>query len=348
MDSSEISVFAGADRGWNDDVLATSPALQSGCLAPLWARNGHTQAALTVFHDDRAPVLEWDLDERLTLPDGGTVSLQWSGLDSDEGTPVLVVLHTICGSGHSLRRFVASMRRRLGWVVVVCNRRGHADLPLTAPRINTMGFVDDLDAQLDAVTRRRGGAELHAAGISAGSGLLVRYLGERGRASRFRAAVAVCPAYDIPHGLRYAHPRYDAYMTAKMIRFFLERNRDVLGSVAGFDHCASARTMVEFHERIYPLAGYETRAAYEEASDPMRVAHRVTTPVLVLNAEDDPVCSAENLRRHRESMQRLPRVLMALTRHGGHCGFFEGMTSDSSWSDRAVAEFLAGQSDRRN
>ncbi len=206
-------------------MLAACPALAAGCRAPVWARSGHAQAALSLYHDDRAALLDFDLDERLTMADGGTVSLQWAGLDAPPGPPVLVVLHTICGSGHSLRRFIGEMRRRLGCVVVACNRRGHADLTLTAPRINTMGFVADLNEQLEAIVQRRPDSALFAAGISAGSGLLVRYLGEESGSSRFVAAVAVCPAYDIPDGLRHAHPRYDTYMTKKMIRFFLERNR---------------------------------------------------------------------------------------------------------------------------
>lgn len=341
MSEAPISHYTGSDPDWSGRMLDACPSLATGCRPPLWARSGHAQAAMTVLLDDRAPVLGWDHDERITLEDGGTVSLQWSGLAEPPETPVLVVLHTICGSGHALRRFIASMRQRLGWVVVACNRRGHADLPLTAPRINTMGFVSDLDVQIDRIATRRPGAPLYGAGISAGSGLLVRYLGEKREESRFDAAVAVCPAYDVPEGLRSAHPRYDAFLARKMVRFFLERNRDMLADVAGYDHCAASRTMVEFHERLHPLAGFDSREAYDQASDPMRVAAQVTTPLLVLNAEDDPVCSVVNVERHRNAMQELPRVLTALTRFGGHCGFFEGVSAEKSWSDRAIAEFLA-------
>lgn len=339
-ETDRVALFRGSDDAWARRIVAGCPSLSLGVDPPRWARSAHTQTVLTVLFDDRAPTLAWEDDERLVVDDGGTLSLQWSGLQEPPETPVLVVLHTICGSGHSLRRFIAAMRRDLGWVVVACNRRGHADLPLTAPRINTMGFVDDLDAQLDRILARRPGAPLFAAGISAGSGLLVRYLGEKREASRFDAAVAVCPAYDVPEGLRAAHPRYDAYMTRKMVRFFLERNRDVLGPVDGFSDCVQARTMVEFHDRLYPLAGFDSVEAYREASDPMRVAPDVTTPTLVLNAEDDPVCSVSNVHRHRDAMQNVPRILTALTRFGGHCGFFEAARPDSCWSDRAIAEFL--------
>lgn len=335
-----ITVFPGADRDWADTILQACPSLRVGCRPPRWARNGHAQAALSLLLDDRAPKTAWDLEERLTMADGGTVSLQWNGLEEDEDKPVLVVLHTVCGSGHSLRRFIDSMRRRLGWVVVACNRRGHAELPLTARRINTMGSVHDLDEQLDRICERRPSSPLYGVGKSAGSGLLVRYLGEKRDASRFVAAVAEGPAYDIPNGLRHTHRGYDAYLTRKMIRFFLERNRETLRDLDGFERCAEARTMVEFHERLYPLAGFETREAYELASDPMRVAGDMTTPVLVLNAADDPVCSPINVHRHSSEMQKLQRTMTALTRYGGHCGFYEGWDPESSWSDRAIAEYL--------
>ena len=340
FEKAPIRVFPGADREWAERILQACPSLRVGCRPSRWARNGHTQAALSLLLDDRAPKRVWDLEERLTMSDGGTVSLQWDGLEEPPEKPVLVVLHTVCGSGHALRRFIGSMRRKLGWAVVACNRRGHAELPLTAPRINTMGSVHDLDEQLDHICERRPSSPLYGVGISAGSGLLVRYLGEKRDASRFVAGVAEGPAYDIPSGLRHAHRGYDAYLTRKMIRFFLERNRETLCDLEGFDHCAEARTMMEFHERLYPLAGFETREAYEVASDPMRVAGDMTTPVLVLNAEDDPVCSVINVHRHRKAMQKLERTITALTRYGGHCGFYERWNPESSWADRAIAEYL--------
>jgi predicted alpha/beta-fold hydrolase len=67
----------------------------------------------------------------------------------------------------------------------------------------------------------------------------------------------------------------------------------------------------------------------------------VTVPVLVINAADDPVCVADNVHRHLDAMQQLPRLTLALTRRGGHCGFFEGLLTGESWADRAIAEYLS-------
>jgi uncharacterized protein len=173
------------------------------------------------------------------------------------------------------------------------------------------------------------------------SGLLVRYLGEEGERSRLRSAVALCPAYDIRDAFRYAHPAYDRYLTRKMVAFFLRRNSGALRHIHGYDDCARATTMADFHDRLFPLAGFGSREEYYLHSNPMEVARGVAVPVLVINAADDPVCVERNVHRHLSGMQELPRMTLALTRRGGHCGFFETPRAADSWADRATAEYLA-------
>jgi len=335
-----IARYHGRDVDWHRAVLAACPSLEHGFRPPLWARSGHVQNGLAMLYDRTAPSAGWDLDEHLRMSDGGTVSVQWLGLDAPPDTPVLVALHTLCGSGDGLRRFLLSMRRSLGWVVAACNRRGHGDIPLTAPRINTMGSTADLNVQLDAIEARRPGAPLYAVGVSAGSGLLVRYLGEEGSRSRLRAAVALCPAYDVSNAFDFVHPSYNGYLTRRVVEFFLHRNRAVLGGVEGYDACAAAISITEFHDRLFPLAGYDSRESYYRGSNPMAVARDMTTPTLVINAADDPVCVERNVHANLDDLQQLSRVTLALTRHGGHCGFFDGPLARGSWADRAITEFL--------
>ena len=335
-----ITCYGGADREWHSAILQQASSLREGFRPSFWVRSSHVQNALAVVRGDTAPSLPWDLEERLTMTDGGTVSVQWTGLSQPAHAPVLVVLHTITGSGDGLRRFIASMRARCGWVVAACNRRGHGGLELTAPQINTMGSTADLRCQLDAIEARRPGAPLYGVGVSAGSGLLVRYLGEQGLRSRLRAGVALCPAYDITDAFLYADRRYDRYLTRKMVQFFLLANRHALSHIEGFEACASATTLAEFHDRLYPLAGFHSREEFYARSNPMDVARNLAVPLLVINSADDPVCVERNVHRHLDDMRRLPRITLAVTRHGGHCGFFETAASADTWADRVIAEYL--------
>ena len=340
LSTDSVSCYGGRDDGWSEAILASCPSLRTGCRPAPWARNAHLQNLLTVAHDGLASAPRWDLDERLVMADGGTISIQWLGLSAPPGTPVVVVLHTICGSGDALRRLVTSLHRDLGWVVAACNRRGHAGLPLTAPQINTMGSTADFRVQLDTIATRRPDAPLYGIGVSAGSGLLVRYLGEERDRARLRAGVALCPAYDVPDAFAFVHPRYDAYLTRKLIGFFLEPHRAMLGAVTGFDAGLRAPSILEFHRRIFPLAGYDSLAAYYHGSDPMAVALDITNPILVINAIDDPVCVEANVHRHLAAMQTLPRMTLAVTRYGSHCGFFDRPLAGGSWAERTIAEYL--------
>ncbi len=323
-------------------IVDECPSLGGRYQPPRWARNAHAQIGLLLVREALAPKITWDETDVLLMDDGGTVSIEWFGLHAaSSDTPTLVVLPTITGSGESLRHFVQAMAAALGWPVAVCNRRGHAGLPLTAPLVNTMGHTGDLARQLDAIVATRPASPLYAVGLSAGSGLLVRYLGEQGANTPLRAAVAYCPAYDISVAFGRAHRVYDALLTRRLRDFFLRRNGSVLGHIEGFEACVAARNLQEFHDRLYPMAGYADREAYYEGVNPMVVAHQMSIPTLVINAEDDPVCAVANVRGEGLPLiDEVPSAILALTDRGSHCAFYEPPWGRTSWANRAMIEYF--------
>ena len=321
-------------------VRAHCPALRQPYRPPWWSANRHLQLALLAWRDARTPALRYDASEALTLSDGGTVSLDWLGLDEPPATPIVVVLPTICGDGQSMRRTVTGLRRRLGWRVVVCNRRGHGSLPLTAPRFSTLGTTADVRAQLTRIRERFPAAPLYGLGVSAGSGLLVRYLGEEGAATPLTAAIAYCPGYDTTRAFHRIHPLYDRYLVGALRRYFLERHAEVLAGEPGFAVALASRTVGELHDRQYALAGFASTEAYHAQTNPMLVADGVAVPVLILNAADDPVCTRINVEEHRALFARVPESLLVLTARGSHCAFFEGHWRPRSWAHRLVAEYF--------
>lgn len=327
-----------------DHVLARCPTLTDPYRPPIWAFNRHLQLALYAWRDAQTPPLAFDRSEPLVLADGGTVSLEWLGLDDPAlapDTPTVVILPTICGDGQSLRRTVRGLRRRLGWRVVVCNRRGHGTLPLTTPRFNTLGATDDVREQLAAIRRRVPASPLYGLGISAGSGLLVRYLGEEGAAAPFAAAIAHCPGYDTTRAFHRIHRLYDRYLLPSVRRHFLERHAEALRAVPGWDAMLASRTVGELHDRQHAFAGYASTAEYHEGTNPMRVADAVGIPLLILNAADDPVCTLANVEEHRSLFARVPNSLLVLTARGSHCAFFEGPWRPRSWAHRLIADYFA-------
>ena len=326
----------------NAAIVGACPSLRGQYRPPRWASGPHTQIGLFLLKEALAPRITWDKTELLVMEDGGTVSIEWHGLGAaSPHSPTLVVLPTITGSGEALRHFVVEMNRALGWPVAVCNRRGHAALPLTAPLVNTMGHTGDLACQLDAIEAARPDSPLYAAGLSAGSGLLVRYLGEQGARTPLRAGVVYCPAYDISVAFERAHPFYSAVLARRLRDFFLRPHEPVLGHIEGFEACAASRDLQTFHDRLYPMAGYPSREAFYEGANPMVVARQMSVPTLVINAEDDPVCTISNVRRDGLPLiDALPNCILALTERGSHCAFYEAPWGRTSWANQAMAEYL--------
>lgn len=304
-----------------------------------WLYNTHLQLAWLLLHEAVAAPLRYERTDVLRMRDGGTTSLDWLGLDCAPQTPTLLLLHTVTGSPQSMRLLARDLREATGWRLVLCTRRGHGGLPLTAPVINTMGCTDDLREQLQRIQEQFPDSPLYAVGASAGSGLLVRYLGEEGARSRIRAGVAYCPGYDIGVAWTRVRPFYSRAMAARLKRHFLETHAQTLGHLTTFGPCMAATNIAEFHDRLYEMAGCVDRSDYLARSNPVIVFKDVAVPLLVLNADDDPVCVVDNTLDHLDTIRALSNTLLVRTRRGSHCAFYEGWLA-RSWAHRLLAGYL--------
>ncbi|WP_051144674.1 YheT family hydrolase [Perlucidibaca piscinae] len=332
------------DSPRNREVVAALPPLQTDFTPTPWLFNAHAQLIfyslrkISQQRRQRRAAL-YDHRERLTMRDGGLTALYWCGHDLPADTPTIVVLHTITGSPDSMAELVRDLRRGTGWRVVLCLRRGHADLPLVTPRMNLFGCTDDLREQLAVIRRRFPDSPLYAVGSSAGSGLLVRYLGEEGEAAPFRAGFAYCPGYDTDAGLDVVHPRYSRMMARKLQRQFITPNHTRLAHLSTLPRLQAAEDLASLHRAQFELAGHPDYAAYDRASNPMHVFERIRVPLMVLNAEDDPVCRIGNLTPWLPTMLAMPNVILVTTAEGSHCAHYEGWAA-RSWSARLMSGYF--------
>ena len=323
----------------NAELLARLPRLTRRFWATPWAVNGHLQIFVAGIQEALSPRLVYDRVETLRMSDGGTTALHWLGADLPAHTPTLAVLHTITGTPQSMRVFVRDMQRLTGWRIVLCERRGHGELPLTSPRFNTLGDTEDLREQLRRIGECHPHSPLYAAGISAGTGLLVRYLGEQGDDTPLHGAFAYCPGYDIEVAFARSRAPYSRVMARRLVRQFVTRNREALAAWPSLARLEEAQSLDEFHQHLYECAGYDSWQAYLDGCNPVALMERISVPLLVLNAEDDPVCVADNVREHEHAMARLPRTLLAVTSRGSHCAYLSGLTA-RPWAHHLAAEFL--------
>ena len=300
-----------------------------------------------LFRDYRAKPFPYDEMEELKMKDGGITGLAWAGItgkSSRDVIPIVVIFHTISGDEQDVKQTIRTIRETLDYIVVVCIRRGHGSLPLPTPVINTMGSTSDLKAQLSHIQNRFPKSPLYGVGLSAGSGLLARYLGETGNKSVFRAAVAVSPAYDIEKAFHRIHPMYSKLMGQRLVDYFLQRHYERLSEIPGYLHISESKTIGEFQDRLHLLSGYDSKDQYYLNSNPIHVVGNIKTSLLILNSMDDPICVHLNVIENLHWLERLPETVLVKTRRGSHIAFFEGWRG-KSWSDRLLCEYFFATSE---
>ena len=305
-----------------------------------WLSNTHLHLIYFDLIKKRRVWLHYDAIEQLNMADRGVTAIAWLGLDLPVDTPTIVIMHTITGTPESMRELVRDLNKYTGWRIALCLRRGHAGLPMTIPQINLFGSVKDLKEQLAYIQEKFPQSELYAVGSSAGTGLLVRYLGEVGKNTPFKAAFALCPGYNTESGFQLVHPFYSKMMTKKLFQKFVEPYQETWKHTASLAKVLQAKTLLDFEQSYFEMAGYSDYQSYTQATNPIYVFENVQIPLLILNAEDDPVCHIKNLDPYKSIIQQMPNVAVITTKKGSHCGFYEGFRETHSWANKLIADFL--------
>lgn len=324
-------------------IIDRSPNLTKKYYPTVWCFNQHLMLFLLMIKEYRTKPYSYDRLEQLKMKDGGITGLAWSGINvnsKNDEKPIVVLFHTISGDEQDVKSTVKYLRERFDWIVVVCIRRGHGNLPLTKPKINTMGSTSDLKEQLAYIQKKYPKKQLFGVGISAGSGLLARYLGEAGIKSQFIAAVAVSPAYDIEKAFHRVHPVYGKIMGQRLINYFLKTHYESLSKLKGVDELFKIKTIGEFQDKLHTISGFKDKENYYFHSNPVLVAQNIKTPLLVLNSADDPICVNQNVLENLHWLETLPNTIHVHTKRGSHIAYFEGIQA-SSWSDKIIGEYFS-------
>lgn len=326
-------------QGELSDVLDKLPQLQDKYRPTPWLSNTHAHLLYFDIIKKKTIKLEYDRIDQLIMKDGGITAVTWFGYDLPQATPTIVIMHTITGTPDSMRELVKDLNEYTGWRIALCLRRGHAGLPMPVPQMSIFGSTADLKEQLNFIQDQFPQSELYAVGSSAGTGLLVRYLGEQGLDTPFKAAFAMCPGYDTELGFENVHPFYTKVMTKKLFKAFIQPYPQTWDQVNSVKKVLKTKTLHEFQCEYFEMAGYSDYESYSKAINPIYVFENVKIPLMVLNSEDDPVCSIKNFEPFKPVVQQMPNVVVVTTKKGSHCGFYEGLNT-KSWASRLMADFL--------
>lgn len=324
-------------------IIEALPRLKQKYRPTPWLANTHAHLIYFDKVRKRTVKLQYDQVEQLKMSDGGITGIAWFGLHLPADAPTILVLHTITGTTDSMRELVKDLHQYTGWRIALCLRRGHAGFPLSVPKINLFGDTQDLREQIRYIQQRFPQSRLYAVGSSAGTGLLVRYLGEEAKQTPIQAAFALCPGYNTETGFQYVHPLYSRIMAKKLVQHFIQPYVNAWQNHQAVEKVLHARNLAEFEQAYFEMAGYPDYMSYCQATNPIYVFERISIPLMILNSEDDPVCHINNLEPYKDVIQQMPNMVVVTTKKGSHCGFYEGVRPTRSWAHQLIAEYLLAQ-----
>ncbi|MET0071410.1 MAG: hydrolase [Candidatus Thiodiazotropha sp.] len=303
---------------------------------PWWLVSPHLQTIWpSLLRSHPLPDLRW---ERVELRDGDFIDLAWQ----DAEGPLVLLLHGLEGSleSHYAVPLISALRGA-GFRPLFMHFRGCSGEPNRLPRSYHSGATEDL-REIVEVLRMRGEPPQAVVGISLGGNLLLKYLGESDRDSGIKAAVAV----SVPFNLKSAAMRlergfsriYGRHLLRKLLKSYSNKCR--AHAIPGIEGYASIRSIYEFDDRITAVQnGFLDAEDYYTRCSCKQYLQRITTPTLILHAQDDPFMKPDDV----PGLQDLgPGVSLELSNRGGHVGFVQGSLPwrPVYWLDFRIPAFL--------
>ena len=304
---------------------------------PAWGCNAHAQTLIRYI----LPNPECGFKrEYLMMKDKGIVALDWGEVDAskvNKSSPVIIILPDLTGDAASMS-FACLRASNKGFRPVVFNKRGHGGTPLTTPKLQSFGDPNDLRQVVKYVRSLYPLSRVVALGSSAGSGLLMSYLGEYGSSSYLSACVCISPGYDVTDLFQQPVKWPYGFLLLTSLKRLLWRHAKALSNTVDVVSALHSRTLSEFDEhvycKIYKISDLDT---YWDRNNPMRDIDDVCCPVLCISSLDDPICVRKNIPVDLFTMY--PNFILATTEYGGHCGFIE-QRSMNCWAEKVAIEYL--------
>jgi len=272
--------------------------------------------------------------ERLELPDGDFLDLDWSG---DSNGPLAVVLHGLEGSSRS--HYAAGIMHALrlhGWRSVLLHFRGCSGTPNRLARGYHAGETGDLDYVVRLLRQREPATPIAVIGYSLGGNVLLKWLGEQGTQAPIIGAVAVSVPFTLANAavrLNSGVSRLYQWSLLHRLRASLRDKWRGLGRVDGVAMLKSLRSLREFDDRVTaPLHGFAGADDYYARSSSRGFLQQIRIPTLILQARDDPFMTPDGLPNPQELSACID---FELTDSGGHVGFVSG---SSPWRVRYYPE----------
>jgi predicted alpha/beta-fold hydrolase len=248
---------------------------------------------------------------------------------SNNPTAVVIYLHTICGDYTQLAHI--SDHLHSDNIAYITYTRAGNDCSLAFSKFNLIGRVEELQVVLRWIQITYPLAPIHAIGASAGSSLLIRYLGKYNVNKTISSATLVSPGYHIMKSFDNMSALSKSYLVNKMkytVRHLPYKNR--LSAVKTLDDWVAFQS---------ELLGYSSKEEFLNDCDPVHYLNSINVPTLFISSLDDTIFHKDITESYLHLPYANKNVSIITTQNGGHV-MFEDYGHDTAWFIRVFKQWL--------
>lgn len=280
--------------------------------------------------------------ERLELPDGDFVDLDWA--ISDNTGPLVLILHGLEGSIES--PYAKGLMQALlahGYPVVFMHFRGCSGEHNRLARAYHSGDTGDLAYVVEHLQQTHGQRPIHAVGYSLGGNVLLKWLGETGTANPLQSAVAVSVPFSLEQSANKMNTGfskvYQWHLLKQLRNKIIDKTKDIPSPIT-YQQLKPIKNFWDFDNTFTaPIHGFPDAECYYQHASSRQYLQAIQKPTLIIHAKDDPFMTHEAIPELGELSQT---VTLELATRGGHVGFVSGNQPGRSqyWLEQRIPQFL--------
>lgn len=309
--------------------------------------NPHLQTLLpTLLHRKHQHTYHW---QELTLPDADFVDLCWNNTPvAGDQRPVVIVFHGLEGSIQSpYAEHMMQVIKQRDWNAVLMHFRGCSGRLNRQPHSYHSGDTADAKYLIEYIQEQYPGVPLAAVGYSLGGNMLLKLQAELGDESPLAAAVSISAPIELAScadRIRQGFSKiYQKHLMNRLVSNLRRKydQHDYQGLInLDKSQLTTLKTFWHFDDAFTaPVNNFGTAENYYRINSARSYLNKITRPVLMIQAEDDPFMTPDVIPGESELG---PGVTLEVSRYGGHVGFISGsIFRPHFWLTERVPEYLS-------
>lgn len=304
---------------------------------PLLAFNSYAET-MAPFVTSRIYKVDYDR-ERLELEDGDFLDLDWVKKDSNK---LMVLTHGFEGNTRDpyMEKSAGYFSQR-GFDILLWNLRSCSNEINRLPRFYHHGDSEDLRQVINHAKRTYDYQEVVLIGFSLGGLITMGYLTSEDFSDDVKCAVA----FSTPLDVAAFSKRIDDFWARQMIRKnFNKLKRKVIKKAMQYpdlidkEIVRKCNSLNELNrEVLLQLNGFSSEVAFFEKNNGINCLINIKTPLLIVNAENDPLLSDTDFPQI--ICEKSDHVYLEKPKYGGHVGFSKKLDKEE-WYLRRIAAFV--------